>query len=81
MQPQPSKVTPMPSDARLKPCPFCGGKALIRRMYVAGEPSHSSVECSECNVKTDFYVYQHDERNVIKVWNRRVGDKEDQWAR
>lgn len=56
----------------LLPCPFCGGMARIRHMYVSDEPSHSMVECGKCHIKTDFYVYELGERNVIKVWNRRV---------
>lgn len=57
----------------LLPCPFCGGKARIKHLYVGGEPSHSRVECGKCHIKTDFYVYQFGERNVTRVWNRRVG--------
>ena len=56
----------------LLPCPFCGSKARIKHLYVGGEPSHSRVECGKCHIKTDFYVYQFGERNVIRVWNRRV---------
>lgn len=67
---------PVTDENGLMPCPLCGGKARIRHMYVAGEPSHSRVECTECNVKTDFYVYEYGERNVIRVWNRRAGDKD-----
>ena len=64
----------LPKPERLKPCPFCGGKATIRHMYVAREPSHSRVECTSCHVKTDFYVHEYGERNVIRVWNRRVDE-------
>ena len=61
-------------ETKLKPYPFCGGRARIKRMYVACEPSHSMIECSKCHVKTDYYVYEYGERRVIGVWNRRVGE-------
>lgn len=57
---------------RLKLCPFCGGSARIRHLYLAGEPSHSKIECSKCHIKTDYYLYEYGDRNVIKLWNRRV---------
>ena len=53
----------------LLPCPFCGTTPIIRHLYLAGEPT-----CPLCHIKTDFYVYQYGERNVIKVWNRRTHD-------
>lgn len=59
---------------QLKPCPFCGGKARIKHLYISDEPSHSRIECSKCHIKTDFYLYEYGERNVIRVWNRRDCD-------
>ena len=40
----------------LKPCPFCGGKARIKHLYVANEPTSSKVECSRCHIGTTYYV-------------------------
>lgn len=63
-------------SAELKPCPFCGGKARIRHITSAGGiETHSMVECSSCHIKTDYYVYQYGEHNVIKVWNRRTNEQ------
>ena len=62
----------MTVTVKLLPCPFCGGKARIKHLYVGKEPTHSKVECSKCHVKTDFYLYEYGERNVTKVWNRRA---------
>lgn len=59
-------------NRELLPCPFCGGKARFKHLYVAGEPSHTKIECSKCHIKTDYYLHEYGERNVIKVWNRRV---------
>lgn len=66
----------MSATDELKPCPFCGGEAQIKHLITAGVRTHSRVECTRCHVKTDFYVHQFGERNVIKVWNRRTNDRQ-----
>ena len=43
---------------RLLPCPFCGGKAWIKHLTTAGIHTHSRVECTNCHVKTDYYVHE-----------------------
>ena len=59
---------------KLKPCPFCGGKARTRHLYLADEPTHTKVECSTCHIGTDYYLYEYNDRRVAKVWNTRVKD-------
>ena len=49
---------------KLKPCPFCGGKALSS---TDGEGGHT-VFCTSCKVETNIYA---DGRTAIKAWNRR----------
>ena len=63
----------------LKPCPFCGGKALI---FVAGQDFSGkescpdkityfyNVQCLKCGMGHigDFNTYQE----ALKAWNRRV---------
>ena len=56
----------------LLPCPFCGGKAIVKHLITAGIRTHSRVECANCHIKTDYYVHEFGERNLIKVWNRRA---------
>ena len=56
----------------LKPCPFCGGEAILgtwRDEHRRLNPS--VVHCSVCHVETRIY-----ERNkeAVAAWNRRVGD-------
>ena len=76
--------------ADLKPCPFCGGKAI--RMFLAmntvwgfGSTVHyeernfgsgkGHIECCKCHVKQP-----HDYSKIVnaeKAWNRRDGKQED----
>lgn len=51
---------------RLKPCPFCGGKAILsedKRYNV------HSVFCNECYIETSL---QNTEQEAIDAWNTRV---------
>lgn len=70
--------------AELKPCPFCGGKAVL-----APDSSCSgNIVCiGECNFKSAKYwdgpmTSTKEERKSWKeyaaeAWNRRVGDTDD----
>lgn len=52
-------------EEKLKPCPFCGGRA---RIGTDGEEGHT-VFCTSCKVETNIY---EDERTAIEAWNRRA---------
>ena len=58
----------------LKPCPFCGGEAILgtwRDEYRRLNPS--AVHCSVCHVETRIYERK---KEAIEAWNRRVGEGE-----
>lgn len=63
---------------KLKPCPFCGGKAFIENGYV-GIDKVVFVECDECKVRMpNVYVratYCANDK-AAEVWNRRVENHE-----
>lgn len=48
----------------LKPCPFCGGKAVYKKLQLGG----SVIECIYCNI----FVGEVFGDDVVKAWNRRV---------
>lgn len=67
--------------SELKPCPFCGGDAILcKNLMPNGDDSYETihVECQVCRSKTDSYfrytfkgpkdVYEA----AIDAWNRRV---------
>lgn len=53
----------------LKPCPFCGGEAVVHTLgtgYI--------VECLECDVST---VCENTKAEAISAWNRRICVKQN----
>ena len=62
-------------SVKLKPCPFCGGKAwtLCHADYWeknAGVVSY--VGCTECKARSDLFANMDD---AIAAWNRRANDE------
>ena len=59
------------SEIKLKPCPFCGGKAIIARYIDA----YSLVVCEKCGAESRMVEisekYCSDEK-AAEAWNRRV---------
>jgi len=51
--------------SELKPCPFCGGRAVLNKDYLG----HFYISCDKCEIKTDSCV---DPNIPIAAWNRRV---------
>ena len=60
----------------LKPCPFCGSKNVLIKGYPIKVVYHGQREyfviCHDCGGQTKR-LYGN-ERKVIELWNRRVGD-------
>ena len=63
-------MTIMSDKTKLKPCPFCGGKAKLKLNFDA----YLTVEvfkiyCVQCGIQT-FYNWSR--QQVFKKWNRRT---------
>ena len=59
----------------LKPCPFCGGKALLRHDY-AGIGS-SYVRCEKCGLESIRFIKSFEcasDDRAAEFWNRSVDD-------
>lgn len=55
-------------EAKLKPCPFCGGKAAAI-WNGAFDKDNYWVRCWECGAETPIY---ESEKEAKEAWNRRA---------
>lgn len=57
---------------KLKPCPFCGGKATLTEYRFAFY--QCKVECTTfgCGISTMLYKGEKADKEAIKAWNRRT---------
>lgn len=62
----------MSKDIKLKPCPFCGGKAIIEKSNV--EYPNYFARCTTCRVQTMWYA---DKEKLVAAWNNRIEQKTD----
>ena len=65
--------------AELKPCPFCGGDAILRTIDVLDEHGCRAirtgfVQCAGCGVCTPKYFQ---DKHAIEDWNRRAGERNE----
>lgn len=61
----------------LKPCPFCGGKAVL--LSGALFSASAEVKCKKCGARTIVYKGGNYSDVVLlasQAWNRRVGEQE-----
>ena len=63
-------------ETELKPCPFCGGKALLEEFSVR-KGFEACIVCSDCLVTMSTITYDTQEEAIeaaIEDWNRRAED-------
>lgn len=57
----------------LKPCPFCGGEAVLEIDHDTIQPDApidwKRVRCNNCNIRT---TWRKSEAEAIEAWNRRA---------
>lgn len=57
------------SEIKLKPCPFCGRKAMeVENWKIKGGILYG-VRCVHCHAVTGYY---EDEKDAFKAWNQRA---------
>ena len=64
------------SEQKLKPCPFCGEKAVLERYKskLYGERYWVTCGFMLCPVKPSTGI--SDKEHVIEAWNRRANDEQ-----
>lgn len=63
--------------AELKPCPFCGGEAIINKKRDA-IGSYYSVACKETNLCSGHFIrtkHYNQKSDAIDAWNTRANEK------
>ena len=61
---------------KLKPCPFCGGRAFIHEigedfLGLGWKQRGYAVVCKECHASTE---YDENKNISIQAWNKRAGE-------
>ena len=58
----------------LKPCPFCGGEAVVATWRDEhGRLDPTVIGCSVCKAQSGLYDRK---KQATEAWNRRVGEEE-----
>ena len=62
--------------ARLKPCPFCGGRAEQFIKFMPDNTNYYYIMRSKCKASSNmfFYVGYEGLQEAISAWNRRVNN-------
>ena len=60
---------------KLKPCPFCGGEAVLEDLGGCEMSGRFFVRCSKCDIAQDNLWAT--KQTAIKRWNRRAGRSSD----
>lgn len=61
---------------KIKPCPFCGGKAVLKQIQGGSyHPYYVRCNSKECftNASTDIFASPE---SAIRVWNHRPGEED-----
>lgn len=61
---------------RLKPCPFCGGRARLQTEFMSDGYEYRAVVCSKCGatIPGDFSIHGD---QAEWDWNNRVGSEDE----
>ena len=58
-------MTKREGEMKLKPCPFCGGRAGIFEFHLVPDPK---VKCTKCECQT---MECETREQAVELWNRR----------
>ena len=61
------------SEPKLKPCPFCGGEAVMLTHSFFNLNETFGVQCAVCEAETNQFY--HTKEEAAEAWNRKVQDE------
>ena len=67
--------------SKLKPCPFCGGKAEVKKATFGDNRGYAFITCKSCEASTKHFNKSLDfcaVEEATKAWNRRAERGEDE---
>lgn len=66
------------NEAKLKPCPLCGGKAELKKIEMPRDISFGGYYY-EVHCKCTRYAGAREAQEMIDYWNRRATDEKRQY--
>ena len=67
---------PVKNSSELKPCPFCGGEAILcKELTSLDDRKAVAVKCQSCGCNTGFYIVDGVNtytQTAINAWNKRI---------
>ena len=63
------------AETELKPCPFCGGKAVLSHDHTGLGSSY--IRCEKCGIESIRFIKSFEiasDDRAVEFWNRRVGN-------
>ena len=67
----------MTTDNKLKPCPFCGGEAMIDDLSASYRPDAEpwwGVGCDNNDCPIEVWATSSDRERAIAAWNTRINE-------
>ena len=64
-------MTKTPKEPKIKPCPFCGGEALMMRFRGSSNRNSRLLQCRQCQVS---YGWVATPEEAAALWNKRTND-------
>ena len=61
------------TENKLKPCPFCGGSAVMNQNVgykLADGTPYSFITCNKCQI--NFACHPHNADKIRAAWNKRI---------
>lgn len=60
------------ADIKLKPCPFCGGEAILDREDIFCDNCHLSMRIDDRLYNGEAQNYEEAREQTIEAWNNRI---------